>query len=230
MTGSMAEVVATVRRGITELRQRRAEALAAVDAARSAYSQTVAATSGSSRTEPVEALSAIAAGLADAEKSAARFASAATHLETYLDSLDGGTRSPAATSTTASRSASVGSANVHPVYRRRARFGSSTSTNYKKTFFDKHPAAEGQVVVHHAVEQQVRKRYPGLITDAQMHSYENLRGIPKGETNSLVHLSAIRKSWNRFYKKNPNPTEKQLLDHATEIDNMYGATFNPPVR
>lgn len=118
----------------------------------------------------------------------------------------------------------------HPAYGRPASLGATTSNDYKKTFFDKHPETRDKIVVHHAIEQQAQKRYPGLISDSQLHSYENLRGIPKGEVNRRVHLSAIRKSWNRFYKKNPNPTTRQLLDHATRIDDEHGGEFNPPVR
>ena len=36
-----------------------------------------------------------------------------------------------------------------------ARFGIATTSNYKKTFFTANPGLEGQVVVHHAVEQQM---------------------------------------------------------------------------
>jgi RHS repeat-associated protein len=110
-----------------------------------------------------------------------------------------------------------------------ASFGASTSKNYKKTFFDANPDAKGNVVVHHAVEQQVQKRYPGLVSDSQMHSLENLRGIPKS-INSDVHLSKIRKEWNRFYRSNAKPSQQQLLDKATEIDNKFGSQFNPPIR
>ena len=89
---------------------------------------------------------------------------------------------------------------------------------------------EGAVVVHHAVEQQVLRRYPGVVSESEMHSLENLRGIPKGDINNRVHLSQIRKEWNRFYKANPNPTQSQLLDFATKLDNKFGHLFNPPIR
>ncbi|MCR3721190.1 MULTISPECIES: putative T7SS-secreted protein [Prauserella salsuginis group] len=111
-----------------------------------------------------------------------------------------------------------------------AKFGHATHTNYRKTFFEKHPDLEGKVVVHHAVEQKALKQYPDNgITAAEMHSYENLRGIPK-ESNSRLHLSEIRKDWNDFYEKHPNATTEELLDFATHIDNKYGHEFNPPVR
>ena len=110
-----------------------------------------------------------------------------------------------------------------------AQFGKSTTKNYKQTFFDANPSTEGKVVVHHAVEQQVLKRYPGVVNESEIHSLENLRGIPK-EINSDIHLSKIRKEWNKFYRLNPSPTKEQLLEKATAIDNKFGKQFNPPVR
>src|SRR5690606_12130800 len=104
-----------------------------------------------------------------------------------------------------------------------------TSNNYRENFRKAHPNVS-DVVVHHAVEQQVQKRYPGLVSDAELHSGENLRGIPKGQINNRIHLSAIRKEWNEFYRNNPNPTKQDLLDKATEIDDKFGHLFNPPVR
>lgn len=110
-----------------------------------------------------------------------------------------------------------------------AQFGKAATNDYKQTFFEAHPETRGKVVVHHAVEQQVKTKYPGLVSDAEMHSLGNLRGIPKG-INSDLHLSKIRKSWNQFYRNNPNPTKQQLLDHATKIDDQFGHLFDPPVR
>ncbi|MBM7770601.1 hypothetical protein JOD54_000805 [Actinokineospora baliensis] len=112
-----------------------------------------------------------------------------------------------------------------------ATFGSSTSTNYRKTFFDEHPGLKGQVWVHHAVERQSADIYPNAgLTDAEIHSLQNLRGIPKGETNNTVHLSKLRKAWNRFYDENPNATKQDLLDFATKMDDKYGDQFKPRVR
>jgi len=108
------------------------------------------------------------------------------------------------------------------------RFGTSTSTDYRGTFFDAHPELEGKVWVHHAVEQQTLTRYPGVVTESEIHSLENLRGIPN-EINPEVHLSNIRKEWNQFYRQNPAPTQQQLLQKATEIDLKYGWRFTPPV-
>jgi hypothetical protein len=108
-----------------------------------------------------------------------------------------------------------------------ATFGKAVSTDYRATFFTKYPELEGQVVVHHAVEQQVLKRYPGVVSEAQIHSLENLRGIPK-ELNSDIHLSQIRREWNQFYRQTPSPTQEMLLQKATDIDRKFGPQFTPP--
>ncbi|MGW0470268.1 RHS repeat-associated core domain-containing protein [Streptomyces coeruleorubidus] len=114
--------------------------------------------------------------------------------------------------------------------RTEASVGSTTSHSYKKTFFEAHPELKGKVVVHHAIEQQVLKRYPGLFSADELHSLENLRGIPKGDINSRVHLSQIRVEWNRFYEANPNPSRQEVLDHVTRVDDMLGNWFSPRIR
>ena len=115
-----------------------------------------------------------------------------------------------------------------------ARFGFTDRIGkgaYRDNFFDAYPDLKGKVVVHHAVEQAViTKHYPHLdITPNEMHSLDNLRGIPK-ELNSKMHLSDIRKDWTAFYKENPNATKQDLLDQATKMDDKYGHQFVPPVR
>ena len=72
------------------------------------------------------------------------------------------------------------------------------------------------------------KVYPGEVTEAEIHSIENLRGIPK-ELNSDLHLRQIAKEWNEFYDANLKATREQLLQKATEIDLKYGGWFKPPV-
>lgn len=108
-----------------------------------------------------------------------------------------------------------------------ASFGRAATNDYRKTFFAAFPWLKGLVWVHHAVEQRVLKLYPGLVQPAELHSLENLRGIPTGEVNNRIHLSAIRKEWNIFYESNPKPTKRDLLDFATYIDRKYGPSFNP---
>ncbi|MFE0040333.1 RHS repeat-associated core domain-containing protein [Streptomyces sp. NPDC059015] len=110
-----------------------------------------------------------------------------------------------------------------------ATVGNSTSNAYKTTFFAAYPKLKGKVVVHHAIEQQVLTKYPGLFTKSEIHSLQNLRGIPKG-VNGDLHLSRIRIMWNGFYKTTKSPTRQQVLDYATFIDDFVGNEFTPRVR
>lgn len=111
-----------------------------------------------------------------------------------------------------------------------ARFGSSTSRNYRATFFNAYPGTRGSVFVHHAVEQRVLRKYPGVVSESEMHSLENLRGIPK-KLNPELHLRKIRREWDAFDRdfegKNVLPTKEQLLKKAHEIDVKYGYQFRP---
>ncbi|WP_394295391.1 eCIS core domain-containing protein [Halogeometricum borinquense] len=117
----------------------------------------------------------------------------------------------------------------HPIKNQSATFGTASSNDYRTNFFEAYPWLEGEVVIHHAVEQQVQQLWPELVTDSEMHSLENLRGIPK-ELNAEIHLSQIRKEWDDFYLKHKSPDKQQLLDKATEIDDKYGDMFEPSVR
>lgn len=109
-----------------------------------------------------------------------------------------------------------------------ATLGKAASQDYRATFLARNPQLEGLVVVHHAIEQQVLTRYPGLLSEAEIHSLENLRGIPKN-LDSTLHKSFIAKEWNRFYENNPasTMTKQKLLDKATEIDRQLGHLFTP---
>jgi hypothetical protein len=100
------------------------------------------------------------------------------------------------------------------------------SNNYRETLFKAYPDLKGKVVIHHAVEQQILKRYPGLFSENEINSLENLRGIPL-DKNPDLHLSQIRKDWNYFYKNNTKPTKQDILKHASELDKKYGEQFNP---
>ena len=72
-------------------------------------------------------------------------------------------------------------------------------------------------------------RYPGLFRPEEIHSLENLRGIPSGTVNNQIHLSEIRTMWNTFYRENASPSRQAVLDFATEIDRKLGVFFDPPV-
>ena len=111
----------------------------------------------------------------------------------------------------------------------RAGFGHAESFDYSETFFRKIPGLKGKTIVHHAVEQQNLIRYPKAVTKAQIHSLENLRGIPI-DLNSDIHLSKIRRRWNSFYRANPNPSTRQLLEMAEKVDNKFGHLFTPIIK
>lgn len=100
--------------------------------------------------------------------------------------------------------------------------------NYRETFFAAHPSLRDKVVVHHAIEQQVLKRYPGMFTEAEIHALGNLRGIPKS-ANPELHLSKIRRAWNDFYRTHARPTKQVVLDFAAQLDRQFGALFDPPL-
>lgn len=121
------------------------------------------------------------------------------------------------------------SAAPHPASSGQATFGTADRIDYRRTYFDTYPGLEGKVVVHHAVEQQALKRYGGEVSAREMHSLENLRGIPKTD-NPKLHLKEIRREWDAFYREHPNATREQLLEHATRIDDKFGHLFDPPVR
>ncbi|MBB2975121.1 hypothetical protein FHX49_000662 [Microbacterium endophyticum] len=113
---------------------------------------------------------------------------------------------------------------------RSARLGETDSLKYRDTFFEANPSVPPtNTVVHHAVEQGVLKKYPGIATPEQIHSLENLRGIPKS-LNSSMHLSEIRIAWNTFYRENPTTTLDELLRYATKLDDQFGHLFTPPIR
>ena len=135
-------------------------------------------------------------------------------------------------------------AKVKPrVPRVEASFGQApTGKHYTDVFYEgnqKLNLNRSDYEVHHAVEQKVIDvEYPGLVSEAEMHSLQNLRGIKRGLVDPLTgkefHRSTIRMQWNRFYKDYKSlgrwPTKQELLDFATHIDDVYGHLFTPPVR
>ncbi|MFC8190830.1 putative T7SS-secreted protein [Cellulomonas sp. NPDC057328] len=110
------------------------------------------------------------------------------------------------------------------------KLGSSTTKDYRVTFFRTYPhLRDEKLVVHHAIEKQVMKRYPGTITVGELHSAPNLRGIP-ATVNGELHLRTIRTLWDDFYELHPpgTATRQQLLEHARFVDEQVGHRFLPP--
>jgi hypothetical protein len=110
-----------------------------------------------------------------------------------------------------------------------ATFGKAASSDYRTTFMKAYPELDGKVRVHHAVPQHAFDRYPNVFTKEELHSLENLRGIPN-EMNGEVHLSQIAKEWKAFYSSHQVASKKDLLDFATEIDGRFGHLFTPAIR
>jgi hypothetical protein len=110
----------------------------------------------------------------------------------------------------------------------RARVGWTEDFNYRRTFAKAHPDVK-DVWVHHAVPQNVLTRYPGLFKPQEIHSAENLAGVPSGRINQDIHLSEIRRSWDDFYKTHAAPSRQDVLDHATKIYLKVGVFFSPSV-
>ena len=110
------------------------------------------------------------------------------------------------------------------------RFGWTEYFNHRETFFEKYPHLRGEVWVHHAVEQRMLEENGGPIKPQEMHSIENLRGIPL-DLNTALHLRVIRIAWNRFYTLHGwKPSRQQLLEFARVIDEVYGSLFTPQIQ
>jgi hypothetical protein len=88
-------------------------------------------------------------------------------------------------------------------------------TNYRKTMEIFTGQKLDDYVVHHMIEQQTKNLAQG-IEDIFMHSPANLKLIPKGMRNSVIHLSRIRRMWNVLYielKNVPNAGKLAALQH-----------------
>ena len=112
--------------------------------------------------------------------------------------------------------------------------GASEDTDYREVFRLHYGFTKEHMKtlwIHHAVEQDVMKEYPGVCKWEEINSWENLRGIPE-DFNKRAHLSYIRVQWNKFYRAHPAaskpPTKQELLDYATKIDRALGSVFDPP--
>ncbi len=115
-----------------------------------------------------------------------------------------------------------------------ASVGWATTQQYRTTFERAYPELPMQdLVIHHAVEQQVMRRYPGLFDRYELHSIENLRGIPT-HLNRDIHLVRIRELWDDFYDAFADagrpPTKAEVLEYTTKIDDLLGHHFIPRER
>jgi hypothetical protein len=98
------------------------------------------------------------------------------------------------------------------------------NARYRSNFFNQWPLFKGLVVVHHRIEQQVLKLYPGLFTRRELDAVHNLRGIPNG-INRDFHLGELRRIWNTFYKRHPNANKDDFKRFADIIDRFFSNRF-----
>jgi hypothetical protein len=80
--------------------------------------------------------------------------------------------------------------------------------------------------VHHAIELQTLKKYPGVFTSEELNDFANMRGIPPERTpdgdldprygRRQLHNSAIRSAWDRCYETLRAEIETRNLRPHTE--------------
>jgi hypothetical protein len=113
--------------------------------------------------------------------------------------------------------------------------GAASRLDHIKTFKEAFPEINSNSIyqIHHAIPQASQYR-DNLINGYQIHSIENLRGIPSDK--SWTH-GEITGRWTTWYntKKDPttgafNYTLQEALDFAKTIDDVYGVHFIPPSR
>jgi hypothetical protein len=120
-----------------------------------------------------------------------------------------------------------------------ARFGWATINDHLATFDRTFPDIRVNMQVHHAIPQATLSRFPALgIDPKQMHSLENLRGIPNtvlapdGSGDELHTF--ITRMWEQDFFPNYGPgnipTMQEMNYFAKQIDDQFGHLFNPPVR
>jgi hypothetical protein len=106
----------------------------------------------------------------------------------------------------------------------RPRLGVAPRKDYELTFRNAYPESKAEEV-HHAIPQRALDRYPGVVSESEMNSLENLRGTTKADHDE------IHREWQKFYDEHPpgTATRKQLLRKVAEIDAKWGKRFDPPV-
>lgn len=123
------------------------------------------------------------------------------------------------------------------------RLGNGPTVNHRTNFDKAFPNVRVDMEVHHAIPQRTLGDFPQLgISRNQMHSIENLRGIPNttrmidprdGREKKLHTI--ITNRWEmdffpRFIDAGTVPTQQQMNAFAKAIDDDFGYLFNPPIR
>jgi len=104
--------------------------------------------------------------------------------------------------------------------------------SYRTVFYRAHPELKGTgLVIHHALPQSLRDKYPGLFKAREIHSEKYLSGIPRtAKVNGEWVHKLITDSWEKFKYENPTATRQQIMQHMHELDEEYGRYFVPPLK
>ncbi len=91
---------------------------------------------------------------------------------------------------------------------------------------------QSEIEVHHAIEQQVLTKYPGLFTEDEiLFDIRNLRGICGNYAKQDLHRRQVRALWDQYYEKwaakKVTPTRLDVILAARYIDNQFGQLFYP---
>jgi hypothetical protein len=94
-----------------------------------------------------------------------------------------------------------------------------------EVFFQAHKDLRQDYVVIHLIPPSVNKRFPGLLTDTELHSLDNLAGIKLGNKDSRL-LDAYRAEWVDYLDTCKNPTRASLLLEAGNIIREHSSLFS----
>lgn len=86
--------------------------------------------------------------------------------------------------------------------------------------------------VHHAIELQALKRFPGVFTPTELNSFRNMRGIPRELPAGVQTPSQVR-DWKRGQRQLHNAKIREIWDrHYTNLNReiqVRGLRPNTPV-
>src|SRR5262249_25636149 len=114
-------------------------------------------------------------------------------------------------------------------------FGEASRADYRTTYKISYGLTDADIgQVHHAVEQQLLTKWSTLnISASEIHSLENLRGLPPGQAGRDLH-QLITNDWENWIRDweaaGKVPTREDVLSMAKTIDDDFGYLFIPPIR
>ncbi|WP_158660793.1 hypothetical protein [Nocardia seriolae] len=117
------------------------------------------------------------------------------------------------------------------------------ASEHQRAFWEALDHSPFGMQIHHLIEQQIFRDYPGVFDEDEKNAIENLRGIWQSVAND-VHLRQIRRAWNQIYgalKKagilpwtgqpmsgpEAEVLRQQLLFWAVVVDILFGDWMTP---